>query len=79
MWFYQNGECVGTAVGSSNFSHRSYKKDLEAGGIILTTNNLLQNQLKAERERIWQYATPRSIHPVPRWVRLAAPKMRSFF
>jgi len=79
MWFYENGNCVGSALGSSNFSFRSYAKDLETGGILLTQNKILQNSLNLERERIWAHAKSRSIQPVPKWVKLAAPKLRTFF
>ena len=79
MWFYQNGNCIGTAIGSSNFSYRSYQKDLEAGGIIFIQNIKLQKKFDLERKNIWKYSTPRTIHPIPTWVRKVAPRIRAYF
>jgi len=81
MWFYTSSSCFAASIGSSNFSHRSYLKDLEAGGLISTQNKSLQNALDAERSRIWAHAHERntSIQKVPNWVKKVAPRLKAFF
>lgn len=81
MWFYTSGDCVAATIGSSNFSHRSYLKDLEAGGLLSTSNRSLQLALDAERSRIWEYAHERNttVQAIPKWVKKVAPRLKSFF
>lgn len=37
-------------VGSSNYTKRSYKLDLEVGGVILTSDEGLKKELREERD-----------------------------
>jgi len=78
MWFSRGSECFGTTIGSSNFSCRSHYRDLEAGGIISTRNKLLMDKLTMERQNIWLHQSNRQLHAVPKWVKIVAPKIRSF-
>jgi CDP-diacylglycerol---glycerol-3-phosphate 3-phosphatidyltransferase len=45
-----------SVVGSSNFTKRSYELDLEAGCVILTTDEGLKRRLKEERDALGMYA-----------------------
>lgn len=52
LWIALNGEKEPSisVVGSSNYTKRSYKLDLEVGGIILTSDEGLKRQLREERD-----------------------------
>jgi CDP-diacylglycerol--glycerol-3-phosphate 3-phosphatidyltransferase len=45
-----------TIIGSSNYTTRSYSLDAEVGAIIVTNDEKLQAQLKAEQENLLKYS-----------------------
>ncbi|ORZ29424.1 hypothetical protein BCR44DRAFT_1451291 [Catenaria anguillulae PL171] len=57
----RDGLPVVTAIGSSNFGHRSARRDLEAQAIVVTRNEGLQRELKAEMDGLWREASEVSV------------------
>ncbi|KAH3900448.1 related to CDP-diacylglycerol--glycerol-3-phosphate 3-phosphatidyltransferase [Saccharomycodes ludwigii] len=60
IWITEPGEkepCI-TVVGSSNYTKRAYKFDLESNCIIATTDKDLKKQMQAEIDNIMQYTSP---------------------
>lgn len=45
-------------IGSSNFNHRSSRRDLETELVLLTRNKDLSQSLEMERVRLWKESTP---------------------
>jgi CDP-diacylglycerol--glycerol-3-phosphate 3-phosphatidyltransferase len=45
-------------IGSSNYTKRSYSHDLEAGALIVTTNEDLKKRLGAEQTWLQDFAKP---------------------
>jgi CDP-diacylglycerol--glycerol-3-phosphate 3-phosphatidyltransferase len=59
LWISLTGQKEGvdiSVVGSSNFTKRSYELDLEAGCVILTTDEGLKKRLKEEKDNLGEYA-----------------------
>ncbi|XP_046840522.1 CDP-diacylglycerol--glycerol-3-phosphate 3-phosphatidyltransferase, mitochondrial-like [Xenia sp. Carnegie-2017] len=73
-------------IGSSNFGHRSVKRDLENQTILLTSNEKLRYMLGKERDHVFKYIvkvtneTFEAIERrVPIWVKIISYFTRSFF
>uniref|UniRef100_A0A158P9N6 CDP-diacylglycerol--glycerol-3-phosphate 3-phosphatidyltransferase n=1 Tax=Angiostrongylus cantonensis TaxID=6313 RepID=A0A158P9N6_ANGCA len=90
--FHAKGLWVETAtetaslMGSSNFGYRSVHRDLEAQVLLVTSNEHLRDQLKEERNRLFDFASildevtlRRTDHHIPMVVRMITRIIRNLF
>ncbi|VDM56710.1 unnamed protein product [Angiostrongylus costaricensis] len=90
--FHAKGLWVETAtetaslIGSSNFGYRSVHRDLEAQVLLVTSNEHLRDQLKEERNRLFDFASildevalRRADHHIPMVVRMITRLIRNLF
>ena len=75
-----------TLIGSSNFGHRSLKRDLENQTVLITSNFRLRQQLCDECDHVYKYGEhvthntfALSDRKVPLWARVVSGFTRSFF
>lgn len=73
-------------MGSSNFGYRSVHRDLEAQVLLVTSNEHLRDQLKKERNRLFDFASildevtlRRADHHIPMVVRMITRIIRNLF
>lgn len=76
---------LATVIGSSNFGWRSAKRDLEAGIVLVTEDELLAKEIEAERRSLWHPAQPVEAKTsidrasgISTWVRLASGLIQSY-
>ncbi|KAF0987486.1 hypothetical protein HZS_1332 [Henneguya salminicola] len=60
IWIYEDTNLStnpsATIIGSSNYSERSFKKDVELDFIFITENSLLQSNLSKEVQNIQEFS-----------------------
>lgn len=58
IWVSDNNEPVATIIGSSNYTKRAYSKDLETNALVITKDQVLQDEMKNEIKNLQEYSRP---------------------
>lgn len=58
LWLDAGPDMMATVVGSSNFGHRSFFRDLEAQLTLITSSPEASRAIQQDRDRLFQWASP---------------------